>query len=268
MQMTDKQNKVKIKSSNRKLWLVSIMLILGIGILMALYINFQLTYKVDDINKKISKLDSNQKIIANLSKPADPVKKDISSINESLSSKPHEEESLSDPYLVLYEFMHNFYKMKSSAEKGNDFSPQLLDLRSYTIYSDELKQHLDNLVELAPHNKEVNYFKEAFKNIVTTLYQQSDNSNFFDINHYVFIRPIGERAIENGGLDKQVALIEQALIDNNLQKVEEYLSDLPQDIKSLNHFTLYIKNKLAIHDELIKIEEILLNKQNSNIVSK
>jgi hypothetical protein len=268
MQMTDKQSKVKTKSPNRKLWLVSIMLILGIGILVALYINFQLTYKVDDINQKISKLGSNQKRISELSKTSAPIKKDIASTKETISTKPKEEGTLSDPYLALYDFIHNFYKVKSSAEKGNDFTPQLLVLKSYIIHSDELKQRLDKLIDLAPHNKPVNYFKAAFKDIVITLYQQPNNSNFLDIHHYVFIRPIGERAIENGGLDKQVVLIEQALMENDLQKAENHLNDLPKDIKSLNQFKLNIKNQLIIHDELIKVEEILLNKQNKNMVSK
>lgn len=268
MQMTDKQNKIAIKPSSNKLWVVCIMLILGGGILVALYINFQLTYKVDDINQRISKIGSNQKKVIELSKNPHPIQKELPPTKETINVQPKEKESLSDPYLALYDFIHDFYKIKSIAEKGKDFTQQLLDLKHYTISSEELTQHLDNLIDLASCNKQINYFKLEFNNIITTLYQQPSHYSFININDYIFIRPIGERAIENGGIDKQVALIEQALSQNDLEKVDEHLQDLPQDINSLNHFKVNVKKKLAIQDELNKIEEILLNKQNINIVSK
>lgn len=268
MQMTDNnRSKVEIKSSSSKLWVVYIMLVLGVGILVALYINFQLTYKVDDINQKISKLDSNQKKANDFSKNSSPIKKDIPSTKKVINSQPKEKEPLSDPYLTLYNFIQDFYIMKERAEKGEDFTIQLLDLKRYTILSDELKQHLNRLLNLAPNNKKKDYFKLSFNKIIRTLYQRTHDSSFFNINDYIFIRPIGERAIENGGIDQQIVLIEQALIQNNLQKVDDHLQNLPKDLKSLTIYKSNVKNKLEIQDRLSQIEAILLNKQNSNIVS-
>lgn len=271
MQMTDKdkQSTIEKKYSNSKLWIVYIMLVLGVGILVALYINFQLTYKVDNINQKISKMNSNQSNISNLSKAYSPAQNSIPITEENILNKgSKEEEPFFEPYVVSHEFIQDFYLMKSRAKKGDDFTAQLLELKRYTISSNEIKQCLNSLLNLAPNNKKEAYFKVGFNNIIRDIYQQHYKSNFLNLNNYIFIRPIGERALENGGLDQQVVLIEQALTQNNLQKVYDHLHKLPQSIESLANFKQEIENQLTIQNRLDLIESILLNKKNSNIVSK
>ncbi len=265
--MTDNDNQTKIKMPSNKLWLVYTLLILGIGILVALYINFQLTYKFNGISKKISELDSNRIKITSLSK-AYPVEKDSPSTEKKLEESAQEEKPQLASCLNLNNFLQDFYIIKLNAEKGNDFSAQALELSKYTILSSELKQPIDNLINLSTRNKDINYFKVSFNYLIRDLYKQSSDSKFFNIKHYIFIRAIGEKALKNGGLDRQIALIEQALNNNNLQEVDEYLQTLPQDILSLNNFRIDVKNQLSIQDSLKQIETILFDKQNDMTVSK
>ena len=157
--------------------------------------------------------------------------------------------------------------MKLDAEKGNDFTAQILELNQYASIFPEIKPNLDNLIHLSPQNKAVSYYKLAFHNLIRDLYKKSDDYRFFNLSNYFFVRSIGERALKSDGLDRQVFLIEQALNQNNLQLAGEYLQELSLDIASLNKFKIDIKNQLVIQDALDNIEGILLNKSNSNIVT-
>ena len=265
--MTDNDNQSKIKMPSNKLWLVYTLLILGIGILAALYINFQLTYKFNGISKKISELDSNQIKITSLSK-AYPAQEEAQSTEKKLEEPSQEKNPQLASCLNLNNFLQDFYIIKLNVEKGNDFSIQASELNKYMILSSELKQPIDNLINLSTKNKEINYFKLSFNHLIRDLYKQPSESKFFNLKDYVFVRAIGEKAIKNGGLDRQIALIEQALNNNNLQEVDEYLQELPQDIISLNNFKIDVKNQLSIQESLKQIETILFDKRNDMTVSK
>lgn len=258
--MTDKDK--PSSSKNNKLWLLYLILTLGVVVLTALYINFQFSYKFSGISQKISELDSNQEKIISLSRNIVPDQPPV--IMQEAKPVEPQHNYCND----LREFIQDYYLMKLSAQKGQDFSGQALNLNQYSIHSPELKGNIENLINLAPENRAPSYFKQNFHNLIRLLYKTQNDSKYFNLRDYIFVRAIGERAINNGGLDGQVFLIEQALEQNNLTKVNEHLQDLQQDVLPLNIYKSEISNQLAIQECFENIENILLDKSNSNIVSK
>jgi hypothetical protein len=185
-------------------------------------------------------------------------------------SQPKKTEEQKKENIVCNEsadFIIDYYQMHLKANQGYDFSMELLNLNKYSIKSEEIKDILNSLVYIAKNNIDDHYFCTNFTSLIKSLYLEDKKStNIFShylneyFGHLLFIRPIGNRAITLGGFNMNMMLAENALLDNQLEKAEEYIDKLPNKQTKFNEFKhklkirIYIKNSLSKIDSIIKIE--------------
>jgi hypothetical protein len=259
--MTDnKQELIKEHSAKGRTIIWIIVFLLFVVIAAVLYINFQFSYKFVGIDQKISELNNAQQV-SNIIKTVYPNQQIVEQ-----SDKPVLENNQNNFYVQLLKFTQDFYLMKENIDKGNDFSIQALELSKYDFVSTELKNCISQLISLGAQNISTNLLQEEFHSLIPSLYKkESMGSSFFSLKNRVLVRAIGERALKQEGLDRDVFLIEHYLIQGNLKQVAEIIKNLSIDVPELNVFIEHVNNRLAIEDNLKNIEMILLSSSNSMI---
>lgn len=254
--MDDKNTHNQSKLETKKP-LILIMLLICFISLIALYINFQFSYKFSGINQKISELNLKQEKIITLSKNTAPI----------IMQQPVEIDERKENYsnicnLDIGKFIQEYYLMKTIAQKGQDFSTQALALKQHPSLPENLKESINNLIKIAPNNKNIHTLKHHFNILIRSLYKSPTNTSLFNLKDFFFVRKIGQRALNDNDLDSQIFQIQQALEQNNLIKVSKILQIIQHD--ALNNFRLEIETQLVIKENFEEIEEILQR----NLVSK
>jgi hypothetical protein len=171
----------------------------------------------------------------------------------------------------MLSFIQDYYNMKIQAEEGSDFSYELIELNKYKIKSSEIQKHLDILADLAKLNAKQDSFKKQFNQLIRDLYtlDNSENNSFYNLLiKIIFIRPIGERAIANGGFDKEIALTEKALMSNDLNEAKLHIMNLPDKLESLKDLQIQIQNKLSINESIESLGKILISRIDCNEVKQ
>jgi len=164
-------------------------------------------------------------------------------------------------------FIIDYLKLHLKAEQGLDFAKELLDLRKHLVKSKTIKKILNDLSNVSSQNNTDSYFAPKFNSLIKTLYiENEESSNVFSyylnkyLNHLLFIRPIGNRAIKNGGFDMNITLAYKSLLKNDLEKALEYIEELPNkenrllELKQHLITRIYIKNSISQIDDALKLE--------------
>lgn len=244
------------------IWII--IFLLFVVVVAVLYINFQFSYKFVGIDQKISELNNAQQVANITTKKIYSKQQMVEHSDEAVLEK-----NQGDLYVQLFKFTQNFYLMRENVDKGNDFSIQALELSKYDFASTELQNSISQLIALGPQNISINLLQAEFHKLIPSLYKkESTNSSFFSIKNHVLIRAIGERALKQEGLDRDVFLIDYYLAQNNLKQVAEIIKNLSVAVPELNIFIEHVNNRLAIQDNLNNIEMMLLNSSNSIIESR
>ena len=255
------------KLSNKSLILVLI-LTLGIVALILLYLNFKFTlsehknYPVTlepPILKEVAKQDVMEE---KKPQPAPTIEQKPDLVKENKASCKD-----------FVELLQDYYQMKLEAEKGKDFTNELMELNQYVIQSTEIIKHLSALANLSSNNKREEYFGIKFNSLIRDIYNiEKHQVDVWSLGYYIrkliFIRPTGERAIDKGGLDMDIALTEKLLVENNLAAASNQITKLPNHLESLKELQLELENKLAIKEHIFHLDKLFSSKIDCNIVSK
>lgn len=163
------------------------------------------------------------------------------------------------------DFIIYYYQMHLKANQGKDFSNELLALNKYSPKSKTIKDILNSLVEVAKENEKDSYFYNIFTSLIKSLYlenRNSDNILSYYLNiyfgHLLFIRPIGNRAINLGGFDMNIILAQNKLLDNQLEEALEYIEKLYSKLEDFNAFKQKLKIRIYIINSLLKIDSLLM----------
>lgn len=268
--MTDENNtqekiKEEIKKPAKKHFLFFILLSLFILLLFVLSMNFSSTYQLKENVKESPVInDSQEEYIENSQteheEEANQNDQSVAHKKETsrLSTKTNLKKDKSCGSLL--NLMRDYYNMKLKIDQGKDFTNELEKLAKYKINSQSINENLENLSGLIKFNMDEDYFRIKFHSVIRDVYlvkQKHKYDILFFLKGMLFIRPVGDRAIENGGMDMEVALVEKALLARNLSKAYEHLINIPNDnSKSLQIFKDELENKLRIKNDLKHLDEI------------
>ena len=277
--MTDEQNnkEEEAKKTTKKHFIFFSLFSLFILLLFALSMNFTFTYQFKE-NTKNSTADYKDIKKAGDKNINRENPKEISSKME-VNSVENEEENLHKPVKEklkkdktcgsLLNLMSDYYNMKLKIEQGKDFTNELEAIAKYKINSDSINKNLEILSGLIKFNMDEDYFRAKFHGVIKDIYgfKQEHKYDFIRfLKNMLFIRPIGDRAIYNGGIDMEVVLVEKALAMGKLLDAYEHLTNISNDnSKALEAFKMELENKLRIKYNLNHLDEI--NKLNCEEVS-
>lgn len=280
--LNNKKEEKKVKLSNKPWALVSILFV-GVAILILLSLNFTSTYQFKGMLNPIDSNATYNKVkLNNLNKSED---KQAKQAEEEKEEKEAEERvaldikkeikneviNIDGSCKDLLSFVHDYYQLKIKIDGGMSFTNELLELNKYKIKSDKINQHLRSLATLSSANMKNEYFKLKFNSLIKELYRLNNRSpNIISgyIRRMIFIRPIGDRAIVNGGFDMEISLTEKALIDNKLDEALIHVDKLPNNYEDLKIFKTELQNKLAINETLKQLDNIISSKLDCDVVGK
>ena len=268
--MTDEKNtqeeiKEDIKKPAKNHLLFFILLSLFVLLLFVLSINFSSTYQLKEspvindhqeeyIEDAHNKIKAKHEEEANYNAPTVAHKKETSSLSPKTDLK--KDNSCGS----LLNLMRDYYNMKLKIDQGKDFTNELEKLVKYKINSQSINENLENLSGLIKFNMNEDYFRTKFHSLIRDIYlvkQKHKYDILFFLKGMLFIRPVGIRAVENGGMDMEVALVEKALLARDLSKAYEHLINISNDnSKSLQTFKDELENKLRIKNDLKHLDEI------------
>ncbi len=271
--LVDHNDKVSKWFSN-KTFILSLLFIFGIVVLVLLYVNFKFTYQFSGINQQIAELDSNQLELKSVSEQLLSSKNQLyNPIDPSKAALPTVVTQQGQPCQALLHFTQDYYQMRMQAELGKNFSSKLLELNEYVVSIAEITNNLSALTSLSSKNIEDIYLVEEFNKLVRNLYINEYSNSLWRnyLKKLIFIKPIGERAIEKGGMDKEIILAEYAFAQKNFVDANTHLENLSKyleadDLKKLQEIQLALQNKLAIKEAFINLDRLLAKQYNCSIV--
>jgi hypothetical protein len=239
-------------------------LIFGLIILAFLYMNFNFTYQFRGNESAV--MDKAEEVLV---KQHEVMEK--KTIIEPVIQKREEKVSCTS----LLDFVKDYYKFRLQLDNGNEFSKEIAALSHYKINSSEINQYLSNIVVLAPNYKYKGYFSLRFNSLIKDIYDMSQHQQSFlhrylgkYLQQLIFIRPVGERAIRNDGIDMNIALVEDSFNRNDLLKAKIYIAKLPDNLESLKVLQLELENQILINDSLSVLDRLIADKIDCNMVSK
>ncbi len=259
---------------SNKSFVLSLFFIFGIVVLVLLYVNFKFTYQFSGINQQIAALDSNQSELKQVSEQLLSSKSQVSNLtNAPIVALPVVATQQEQPCQALLHFTQGYYQMRLQAEQGENFNSKLLELNEYVVSIVEINNNLSALSSLASKNIEDSYLADEFNNLVRDLYGNEYSNSLWRnyLKKLIFIRPIGERAIEKGGMDKEIILAEYALAQKNFIDANSHLENLSKyleagNLRKLQEIQLILQNKLAIKEAFISLDQLLAKQYSCSIV--
>ena len=260
-QKTKKEIKKEIKKPAKKHFLLFILFSLFIVLLFALSMNFTFTYQFKENIKEPTAAHESEKetttqeeVIAQEKSTSLDHKEKTS--HASVKTKLKKDKSCGD----LLNLMRDYYNMRLKIEQGRDFTNELEAITRYEISSDSINKNLEVLSGLIKFNMDEDYFRTKFHTVIKDIYiaKQEHKYDFIRfLKNMLFIRPIGVRAIDNGGIDMEISLVEKALSIGNLPDAYEHLINISNDnSKALESFKVELENKLRIKYNLNHLDEI------------
>jgi hypothetical protein len=268
MQKNEKKEKL-----NNKYLVFLLILLVGLAILILLSLNFTSTYKFKENSNSInSKVIYKQDNLNEKKHLAEEIKDNVEAkVLDTKKEIKNEVINMDNSCKALFEFVQDYYQLKLKVDEGANFTKELLDLNKYNINSEEINQSLKSLLAFSSANNKGEYFKAKFSSLIKDLYRlNTPSSNIISdfIRKMFFVRPIGDRAIANGGFDMEVALIEKSLKNDNLVEALVHINNILNVSDSLKKFKSELENKLAINEALIKLDNIILSKLECEVVGK
>ena len=257
-----------------KTFILSLFFIFGIVVLILLYVNFKFTYQFSGINQQIAELDSNQSELKYVSQQLLSSKNQLPKLNNASIARVALENTQQELNCkALLHFVQDYYQMRLQAEYGENFSSKLLGLNQYEINVIEINKNINALANLAANNVEDSYLINEFNNLIKEIYS-NEYSNSLWRNYFkkiIFIKPIGKRALEKGGLDKEIILTEDALSQNNLLDANIHLENLSkyleeENLRKLQELQLALQNKLSIREIFVNLDQLMAKQYNCSIV--
>lgn len=272
--MKEKSDKViatdRNNESNKRYMLLGLSSFVAIIALVMLSINFTFTYKLkgDTTNENTSISTSNIPINS-----LNENKNNVPEANKNTEIIHNTSKETNNSCSILVSLIQEYFNLKLKIAQSRDYSEEIERLKLYNIKSPEVNNLFDELAFLVDFNKNEDYFREKFKPVIKEIYlMQNENNNLIAkyFKKTFFIRPIENRAIANGGNDKEIALAEKFFSEGNLSRAFIHiraLSNLDQ-LADFRNFKIELENKLRINSNIEQLDKLFINHLNCNEVSK
>ena len=259
-------NKEDKKKSNAKYFFLGIASFIAIAFLVLLSMNFVFTYKIKGISDQEHNIASETKVES--TQNSDHSKKNVTSEDPPAMNDIQKVSSCSE----LLSFIQYYYNMKLKIEQNKDFSNELEQLNKYKIKSEDVNKHFADLSELVNANMGDDYFRIKFNSLIKDLYirkKDTDNALYSYLKKMIFIRPIGDRAVSNGGNDMEIVLAEKSFAEGKLNIAWKHINKITDiSSKALDDFKVELENKLKIRQNLEYLDKIFISKLDCHEVSK
>ncbi|MEK6734247.1 MAG: hypothetical protein AABY27_03985 [Pseudomonadota bacterium] len=209
-------------------------------------------------------------------KVSPPVNKEIkaSSLKDNAKPKEQEENPVVNEKRIkieskiacneLVQFMQEYYQMKVIANSGEDFTGELVELKKFKIKFNEIDEILTQLEGLAKHNKTNEYYKKLLNDITRDIY----SCNFPYLKNMIFIRPIGQRAIDNGGIDQEIVMIEKYLADNDITSAISSIEKIKDEKNRFETLKIELDCKAKIMSYISMLDQIINTRLSCEVIGK
>lgn len=162
-----------------------------------------------------------------------------------------------------------YYKMRLKADQGKDFSADIDLLLSSDFVDDEIRKKLEELLPFAIKNYDEPHLANQFNQLIKKLYMfncQIKNNSLSKLHciltKLIFIRPIAYRAITNGGIDKEIIMIESFLSAKDLHNAKLILDTLDYNVDDFISFKQNLNNKIIQNDLFTELDNLFFLNEN------